>query len=193
LPRETLALRPVRSKLLRKPAVLDQNRALLFAVKSMSEMAMTSSGTRPPDADGHEEFHDSRGALPVEQILSIENVAETFGISQWLLRYCEFRGLIKRRNRIGSNWTYSWADCDRIAFIIKCRRAGLRFSEIAPVVQAVDHDSARIHESGQDLCTNLIQKLEAQRKAIDEALSELGHTQSLLSAKCGNEPLAGRS
>ena len=35
---------------------------------------------------------DSRGALPVEQILSIENVAETFGISQWLLRYCEFRG-----------------------------------------------------------------------------------------------------
>ena len=95
----------------------------LFAVTSpMSEMAMTSSGTAAADADGHEEFHDSRGALPVEQILSIENVAETFGISRWLLRFCEFRGLIKRRNRIGTTWVYSWADCDRIAFIIKCRQ-----------------------------------------------------------------------
>ena len=43
---------------------------------------------------------DFAGAAPaVESILSIDNVAETFGISQWLLRYCEFRGLIKRRNR----------------------------------------------------------------------------------------------
>ena len=130
---------------------------------------------------------DSAGDAPaVESILSIDNVAETFGISRCLLRYCEFRGLIKLRNRIGSTGAYTWSDCDRIAF--KCRRAGLRFSEIAPVAQAVDHDSARIHESGQELCTALIQKLERRRKAIDEALSELGHTQSLLSAKCGNAP-----
>jgi DNA-binding transcriptional MerR regulator len=137
---------------------------------------------------------DSAGAAPAaESILSIENVSETFGISRWLLRYCEFRGLIERRNRIGSTWAYSWADCDRIAFIIKCRRAGLRFSEIEAIAQAVENESARVQESAQDLCTNLIQKLEAQRKAIDEALSELGHTQSLLCAKCGNEPPAGRS
>jgi DNA-binding transcriptional MerR regulator len=136
---------------------------------------------------------DSAGTAPaVEDILSIDNVAETFGISRCLLRYCEFRGLIKRRNRIGSTWTYSWADCDRIAFIIKCRRAGLRFSEIEAVVQAVENESARIHESGQELCTALIQKLERRRKTVDEALSELRHTHSLLSAKCGCESLAGK-
>ena len=39
----------------------------------------------------------------MEKILSIDNVAETFGISRWLLRYYEFRGLIKRRNRIGDD------------------------------------------------------------------------------------------
>ena len=153
---------------------------------------MTGSDTQPPQADGGD-VHDSYGTtLPVEQILSIENVAETFGTSLWLLRYCEFRGLIKRRNRIGKAWAYSWADCDRIAFIIKCRRAGLRFSEIAPIVRAVDNDSARVHEAGEELCVALIQKLELRRKALDDAISELGHTHSLLCARCGNEPLAGR-
>ena len=30
------------------------------------------------------------------------------------------RRLIKRRDRIGTTWVYSWADCDQIALIIKC-------------------------------------------------------------------------
>lgn len=139
-----------------------------------------------PSAAGDADVIDSAYA-PIENILSIENVAETFGISRWLLRYCEFRGLIKRRNRIGSTCTYSWADCDRIAFIIKGRRAGLRFAEIAPLVRAVDDDSARVQETGQELCNALIQRLEARRKAIDDALSELMHTHSLLGAKAGSD------
>jgi DNA-binding transcriptional MerR regulator len=158
----------------------------------MSEMAMTGTGSRPPGADGHDESQEFRGTLPMEHILSIENVAETFGISRWLLRYCEFRGLIKRRNRIGATWAYSWADCDRIAFLIKCRRAGLQFGEIAAVLRAADDDSARVHEAGQELCKALSGKLEARRKAIDEALSELGHTHSLLCAKLGGDCTAER-
>jgi DNA-binding transcriptional MerR regulator len=123
----------------------------------------------------------------IERILSIENVAETFGISRCLLRYCEFRGLIRRRILIGATWTYSWADCDRIAFIIKCRRAGLRFGEIVPIVRASDDDSARAHESGQELCMALVQKLEQQRKVLDEALSELSHTHSLLGRRLSGD------
>ena len=132
-------------------------------------------------ADGNEGAAGMAG--PMAKILSIENVAETFGINRWILRYCELRGLIKRRNRIGATRVYSWADCDRIAFIIKCRRAGLRFSEIAPIVRAADDDSARAHEACQDLCMALVQKLEARRSAINDALSELSHTHSLLGAK----------
>lgn len=130
----------------------------------------------PEDAD---EFNAAR----LEKILSIENVSQTFGISRWVLLYCELRGLIRRRLRMGSVWTYSWADCDRIAFIIKCRRAGLPYSKIVPIVRATDHDSALVHESAEELCVGLAERLEWQRKAIDEALSELGHIRSLLGAK----------
>lgn len=151
---------------------------------------MSKKSTRPCMANEHAEDFGAAAfgsAPPVENILSIENVAETFGISRWLLRYCEFRGLIRRRSRIGAAWVYSWADCDRIAFIIKCRRAGIRLSEIAAVLRSADAESARMHEDGQELCQDLIQKLEARRKAVDDALSELGHVHQALGAKfCGN-------
>lgn len=152
---------------------------------------MDDDGLRSPRGEGHA-AEDSAGLAAVEDILSIENVAETFGISRWLLRFCEMRGLIKRRSRIGTIRVYSWADCDRIAFIIKCRRAGLRFSEIAPIVRAADDESARVHETGQELCTALVRKLEERRKMVDEALSELGHIHALLNAKLNGDVEAGR-
>ena len=128
-----------------------------------------------------------RADLSVEKVLSIDNVAEMFAISPWVLRHFEFRGLIKRRQRIGKTLVYSWADCDRIAFIIKCRKAGLRFSEVAPIIRAADDDSALVHESGQERCAALVERLEQRRRAIDEALSELGHIHSLLGAKLAGD------
>jgi len=151
---------------------------------------MSKNSTQPCTASEHaEDFGTGTlGSAPsIESILSIDNVAETFGISRWLLRYCEFRGLIQRGNRIGAAWVYSWADCDRIAFIIKCRRAGIPLSEITAVLRSAEAESARMHEDGQELCLALTQRLEARRKAIDDALSELGHVHELLGAKfCGN-------
>jgi DNA-binding transcriptional MerR regulator len=117
-------------------------------------------------------------------VLSIENVAEMFNISRLTLHYYEFRGLIKRRHRIGRVRVYGWADCDRIAFIIKCRRVGLSLSEVAPIVAAVDHeDDTNIHVLGQETCMRLVNQLEASRKNLDEALAELAHTYSLLTVK----------
>jgi DNA-binding transcriptional MerR regulator len=144
---------------------------------------MSSDDARPFAPGQSDDLSDSHGTpWPAAKILSIDNVAETFGISRWLLQFCELRGLIKRRSRIGRTRVYSWADCDRIAFIIKCRRAGLRFSEIAPIMRATDSDSARVHEAGQELCMALVQKLEARRRMVDEALSELGHVHGVLGA-----------
>ena len=126
------------------------------------------------------------GEPPVQNILSIGNVSETFGIGRFALRYCEFLGLVRRRNRIGSAWVYSWADCDRIAFIIKCRRAGLSYGEIAAILRATEDESARVHETAQEYCVMLMQRLQTRRKAIEEALSELNHVHGLLEAKlCG--------
>ena len=77
---------------------------------------------------------------PSERVLSIENVAKMFGVSKLALRYYEFRGLIRRRHR----WTVSrcigWADCERLAFIIKCRKAGVKLSDIIAIIEATDDD-----------------------------------------------------
>jgi DNA-binding transcriptional MerR regulator len=124
-------------------------------------------------------------AAPVpETMLSINNVARMFKVSRLILRYYEFRRLIKRRYLIGRIPVYGWADCDRLAFIIKCRRVGLSLSEVAPVVAAVDHeDDIVIHKRGQESCMRLVTRLEQRRKALDDALAELAHTYSLVSIK----------
>jgi DNA-binding transcriptional MerR regulator len=117
-----------------------------------------------------------------ETILSIDNVGRMFNVSRLVLGYYEFRGLIKRRHLIGRIRVYGWADCDRLAFIIKCRRIGLSLSEIAPIVAAVNHeDDIVIHKRGQESCMRLVTRLERRRKLLDDALAELAHTYSLLS------------
>jgi DNA-binding transcriptional MerR regulator len=119
-----------------------------------------------------------------ETILSLENVARMFSVSRVTLRYYEFRGLIKRRHRIGQMPVYGWADCDRIAFIIKCRRVGLSLGEIALIVAAADHeDDTFIHKRGQEACMRQVTRLEKRRKILDDALAELSHTYSLLTMK----------
>lgn len=151
----------------------------------MSELAMNDN-IHPAGADSGDNDKSRSDFPPVENILSIDNVAETFGISRFALRYCEFLGLIRRNTRVGSTRVYKWADCDRIAFIIKCRRAGLRFSEVAAVLRATEDESARVHETAQEYCATLMQRLQSRRKTIDEALSELNHAHRLLGAKlCG--------
>lgn len=116
--------------------------------------------------------------------LSIENVAQMFDVSPWTLRYYELRGVIARRQRIGQTRVYSWADCDRIAFIVKCRRAGIGLADIAPILRAVDEEpSAATIRLNQQRCDTLIESLEQPRKVHDEALSELAQIRSLLCAK----------
>jgi DNA-binding transcriptional MerR regulator len=163
----------------------DRRRHSLMGRHAMSELAMNDN-THPSGEDSNSNDNARDAFAPVENILSIENVAETFGISRFALRYCEFLGLVRRSKRTGSNWVYSWTDCDRIAFIIKCRKAGLRYSEIAAILRATDDESARVHETAQEYCAALMQRLETRRKMIDEAMSELNHMQGLIEAKlCG--------
>ena len=132
-----------------------------------------------------DDTHGEKAAPPQSAAtLSIENVAQMFDISPWTLRYYELRGVIARRQRIGQTRVYSWADCDRIAFIVKCRRAGIGLADIAPILRAVDEDlSAQAIRINQQRCDTLIASLEKPRKMFDEALSELTQIRSLLCAK----------
>src|SRR6185437_15504480 len=99
---------------------------------------------------------DDTGArpLPPEQaVLSIENVATMFGVSQLTLRYYEWRGLIGRRQQVGRVRVYSWADCERLAFIIKCRQARLPLGDVVMIAEAAEDDvGAAARKFGQERC-----------------------------------------
>ena len=128
-----------------------------------------------------------------ETVLSLENVAQMFGISRLSLLYYELRGLIRRRHRIGRVAVYGWADCDRLAFIIKCRRAGVALKDVAPIVAAVDHeDDFEIHRLGQEACMELVASLQARRDVLNEALAEVAHTYTLLSSKIREPQISPR-
>ena len=127
-------------------------------------------GVAPPPPDG--------------TLLTIGNVAKMFNVSRLALRNYEVRGLIKRRHRVGRTRVYGWADCDRIAFIIKGRRVGLTLAEMAPLIKAADDDAtAESIKEGRAKCLELIDRLDRRRQPLREALAELRHLHTLLSTK----------
>ena len=105
--------------------------------------------------------------------LTIVNVAAMFGVSPWWLNYLEWRGVVRRR-RDGRAWVYSWFDCERIALIVKARRAGLALGRITAIVAAMDEDSSTaVCESGQVQCAELIVDLDRREKLAAEVVTEL--------------------
>jgi DNA-binding transcriptional MerR regulator len=119
-----------------------------------------------------------------ERVLSIGNVARMFGVTRLALRYYEFRGLIRRRQVMEGQRVYGWADCDRIAFIIKCRRAGVPLRELIAIISASDEDATpEAVKQGQERCMALVDRLERKRKHFDEALAELNHVYTLLTSR----------
>ena len=119
-----------------------------------------------------------------EQVLSVANVAKMFGVSKLSLRYYEFRGLIRRTHSLHGVPVFGWADCERLAFIIKCRKAGVKLSDVVTIIDATDDDaSPLVFKTGQENCMALVERLERRRRVIDEALAELSHVYALLTTK----------
>jgi DNA-binding transcriptional MerR regulator len=117
-------------------------------------------------------------------VLSLRNVSEMFVVSQLKLRYYELRGLIRRGYVQEGVPVYGWADCERIAFIIKCRKAGLTLRDISAILDATDDEVAPENfKAGQEVCMALVERLERRRKVVDDALAELSHVYALLTAK----------
>jgi DNA-binding transcriptional MerR regulator len=106
-------------------------------------------------------------------LLSIGVVARMFDVSTLTLRFYEFRGLI-RRQRVGRERVYSWSDCERIALIVKTRKAGLAIGPLVPVIKAMDEEvSERIAGDGRQQCLTLIHRLENRQARIGDLLGEL--------------------
>jgi DNA-binding transcriptional MerR regulator len=117
-------------------------------------------------------------------VLSLAKVARMFGISRLRLLALEALGLIRRRYRVGAERVYGWADCERIVFIIKARRAGLTLRDIAPVLRATNCNLPESERRrGLARCLLLIDQLEKRRQPLDQATSELQHMCTLLTTE----------
>jgi DNA-binding transcriptional MerR regulator len=129
--------------------------------------AVTCKAT-PAGCVDNEFQHDERAAL------SIAAVARMFGVSTLTLRLYELRKLI-RRERADRGWVYSWKDCERIALILKARKAGLGVAQIAAVILAMDERATiPVIQRGRLQCQTLIYALEVQQQAGANASAELG-------------------
>jgi DNA-binding transcriptional MerR regulator len=161
-----------------------QNRAFELCGErpAMSNREFDSSKTKPGDVVWLDDT--GGGEPPTDRLLSLENVAEMLGVSKLRLRYYEFRGLIRRQQVHGGVRVYSAADCERVAFITKCRKAGLTLADIIVIIEATDEDvTPLIFRAGQETCMDLVERLERRRKVLDDALSELSHVYAVLTAR----------
>lgn len=105
--------------------------------------------------------------------LTLEAVAAMFKISTLSLRFFEWRGLVRRR-RVGTKLVYSWSDCERIALIVKARKAGVPLRRLSAIVIALDTEaSPRGFEAGRKQCLKAIRRLEKRKIAIQDLLAEL--------------------
>jgi DNA-binding transcriptional MerR regulator len=125
-----------------------------------------------------------------DEPLTIETVARMFRLLTLTLRYFEFRGVIARKQRFGQGYVYTWGDCDRIAFIIKARRVGLKLNDIVPLFDlAHGEPSALTLEGQQEKCLELIEHLEHRRRHFDDMLGELRRRHTLLLAKMSEKDI----
>jgi DNA-binding transcriptional MerR regulator len=142
--------------------------------------------SKPPETEvvWLDDTEEGGGGLQPGNVLSIGNVAKMFGVSRMTLRYFEFRGLIRRRNSVDGVRVYSWADCERLALILKCRKADVLLPDISAVIWAMDIEATPLQfKIGQNACMALIGGLTERRKVLDQALAELRHVQLQLNAK----------
>jgi DNA-binding transcriptional MerR regulator len=126
-------------------------------------------------------------------VLSLANVSRMFNIGRLRLLCYEALGLTKRRYRNGRLRTYGWADCERIALIIKTQRAGLAIKDIMPVLRATDGSmQAPLRRRGLARCTRLIDRLEERRRLLDNAINELQHVCAQMAAESSDHDRAVR-
>jgi DNA-binding transcriptional MerR regulator len=124
------------------------------------------------DAAVHTAAADARGHGH-DHALTIQTVAAMFRTSTWALRSYEWRGLIRREN-VDGNAVYSWRDCERIALIIKAKKAGLPLRRLAPVIKAMNGTvSSDVLQAGHRRCRDLIAGTTEYSDAVADVLAEL--------------------
>jgi len=112
--------------------------------------------------------------IPDEQLLTVTEFAEQFGLTARALRFYEDKGLITPR-RVGTTRVFSARDRARMSLILRGKRLGFSLNTIKDYLDLYDADPTQKSQLTHLLAAAMKrrQQLLEQRHAVDEALAEL--------------------
>ena len=120
---------------------------------------------------------------PDREDFSISDLCAEFGVTARALRFYEDEGLIAPARR-GTQRIYSHRDRARLAWILRGKRVGFSLGEIREMIDLYDvGDGRRLQRQvAIDRGRARIALLEAQKRDIDAAITELSEFVDLLEA-----------
>src|SRR3954453_1745444 len=109
-----------------------------------------------------------------EQLLTVTEFAEQFGLTARALRFYEDKGLITPR-RVGTTRVFSIRDKARMTLILRGKRLGFSLNTIKDYLDLYDADPSQKSQLKHLLAgaAKRRQQLLEQRHAINEALAEI--------------------
>src|SRR4051794_30359185 len=111
--------------------------------------------------------------LTKDEVLTISQMAEKFGVTPRALRFYESKGLLAPA-REGRVRIYKQADQQHLLLILKGRKLGFTIAEISQMIAAEDgRASAQVLKMTREKCLEQIELLERQMNGTREALVEL--------------------
>jgi len=101
--------------------------------------------------------------------VTIRELAEELGVTLRALRFYEGFGLVAPRRR-GRSRFYHMKDVERLRTLMKLKSLGLSLREIRELLQSPGDGPYGLTAN---LCNELIERLSAQRDAVEAALAQL--------------------
>ena len=119
--------------------------------------------------------------LKKDEILTISQMAEKYGVTPRALRFYESKGLLAPA-REGRARIYKQADQQHLLLILKGRKLGFTIAEISQMIAAEDgRASPHALKMTREKCLEQIEHLENQLRETTEALAELRNLHASLS------------
>ena len=119
-------------------------------------------------------------AAALDQVYSIGELAEIFGITPRAIRFYEDRGLLAPR-RVGKTRIFGKRERVRLDFILRGKRLGISLTDIRGWLDLYDMEDGerRQYEALLQGSRERIAELEGQRDDLEETLKELRAIESL--------------
>ena len=116
-----------------------------------------------------------------EEYTRIGEMAKTYGVTLRTLRFYEDKGLISPL-RDGSTRLYSRRDKARLKLILLGRKVGFSLRDVKQIMDLYDPNGANTKQLRLtlDKSEKQLARLQKQRAAIDEAITELSDTMAIV-------------